>query len=429
MLATPVADPPRGFFMPVPSIALLWDESHLWGLLAWRGLTALGARPWMVRACHVAGGALDAQPPAVLLVPGGWAGHKAAALGEAGRSAIRRYVAQGGRYLGICGGAGLALQGHLGAPLLGLCQLRRKAAAQRLPNCSGHVRCRLYLDGDDATAMALLPIWWPSQFETPGRDARVLAAYESPAPDFWVADLPLADLAEADIPAWEVMYGINLHPRWLVGDPCILSLPFGAGEVILSYAHLETPESTEANTLLARLLGLPPGQVPAWDIRAPQPILWHDPCLTAIHAALLDLIDLGQRHFLLTWRTPWLLGWRRGIPAAHLTTLLAMTAQAMTTPPSAMARQWWQEHGVSCARLCAQLCQEARAYLVQERHSLTQSPGSPEQAGSRALQETRCRLFGAFPGYGGLYGQVVAMLDELLARLIAPEGDDSSSGP
>lgn len=397
-------------------LALLWDESHLWGLLAWRGLWALGAHPHLLRATDVAAGALDRLQPRALVVPGGWAGRKAQALGDVGRTAIRRYVQGGGTYLGFCGGAGLALHGPSATPLLGLCQLRRRPAAQRLPNCSGHVYCQVHAPQYPASE-ALLPVWWPSQFDLSDPSTQVLATYQRPGPDFWVADLPLADIAADDLAAWERLYGINLHPRWLEGDPCILSAPLGTGKVILSYAHLETPASPQANALLASLLDLPKTSIPMWDIRRITPA-WKDTALSAMSTALQDLIALGQRHFLLTWRTPWLLGWRRGVPASHITTLLAMVSMALSLPENHTIHRWWHGQRALCLQLCQQLCQQAARYLVQERWSMTQHPSSPEYGGS-ALTDVRQQLFGPFPGYGGIYGQLLRILDELLAKILS----------
>lgn len=404
----------------LPTFALLWDESHLWGLLAWRGLCALGARPHLLRAADVAAGALDRLRPSVLVVPGGWAGRKAQALGDAGREALRRYVETGGTYLGFCGGAGLALHRTDATALLGLCALRRKSASKRLPNCSGHVYCRLHVPQHPASA-ALLPVWWPSQFDLTDAAIHVLATYQRPGPDFWVADLPLADIASDELAAWEAIYGINLHPRWLEGDPCILRAPFGAGSAILSYAHLETPASPQANALLATLLGLPAAPIPMWDIRHISPA-WEDTALSAMHAALLHLIALGERHFLLNWRTPWLLGWRRGVPASHLTTLLAMLSTALSLSVSPSTRRWWQTQSPRCLELCQKLCEETARYLVQERRSMTQNPSSPEYGGG-ALTSMRQRLFGPFPGYGGIYGQILQILDELLAKILLETTD------
>ncbi|MDL2306544.1 biotin--protein ligase [Desulfovibrio sp. OttesenSCG-928-C06] len=91
------------------SLYILWDESHIWGLMAWRAALGLGVPFRMVRAKEIADGLLQKEPCAVLLVPGGTARHKARALGPRGLQNIRSYVDGGGHYLGFCGGAGLGL--------------------------------------------------------------------------------------------------------------------------------------------------------------------------------------------------------------------------------------------------------------------------------------------------------------------------------
>ena len=89
--------------------------------MVWRALCALGLPCRLVKGQDIANGALFRKPcpqgtpgkergaAPLLLVPGGNARLKARALGEKGRQAVRDYLAEGGRYLGFCGGAGLAL--------------------------------------------------------------------------------------------------------------------------------------------------------------------------------------------------------------------------------------------------------------------------------------------------------------------------------
>ena len=89
-------------------IAIFWDASQLWGLLVWRAAEAFGLPYRLVKAKEIAQGALS-DKTSLLLVPGGTARHKSAALGEKGREAVRAWVRGGGRYVGFCGGAGLGL--------------------------------------------------------------------------------------------------------------------------------------------------------------------------------------------------------------------------------------------------------------------------------------------------------------------------------
>lgn len=88
--------------VPKRPCALLWDESFLWGVMAWRALKAAGLPFDLLRSEDIRQGALSRYR--MIFVPGGWASNKISALGEGGREEIRRFVATGGSYLGICGG-------------------------------------------------------------------------------------------------------------------------------------------------------------------------------------------------------------------------------------------------------------------------------------------------------------------------------------
>ncbi len=394
------------------NVALFWDESHLWGVLLWRALSGMGLNPRLLSAEHIRHGALQKEPPDTLLVPGGWARLKSLALGDGGRENIREYVRGGGGYFGICGGAGLALASQGRTSLLDLCSWSRKAARDRLPNFSGHLLCRTHENGTDGEAR--LPVWWPSQFAPdPENPLEVVASYLEPGPDFWSADLSWSAVAPEEIPNWEALYGINLDPGRLRGEPCVVRGTYGKGRFILSYAHLESPDSPDANALLARLLGARSMSVPIWSLDS-APALWDDPRLAAMQEALEDLVRFGQSHFLLFWRTPWLLGWRRGVPGSPVNFLLALVWQARHTPITEQARVHWQKHGDACERICAEFCRKAKTYLIMERRILALSPSSPEASASDALQGSKLELFGQFPGYGGIYGELLRPLDRLL---------------
>lgn len=407
---------------PSSTLAVLWDESHLWGLLLHRALSAMHAPFTLVRAGEIRSGRLQSLRPPILIVPGGWARLKSTALGEDGRREIRNFVEEGGTYLGFCGGAGLALGSEGGTPCLDLCSWSRKPASRRLPNFSGHLRCAVCDGGADYEAA--LPVWWPSQFEPDqALPLDVVARYEGPGVDFWSADLEWSGIAADEVGQWEDLYGINLDPGRLRGEPCIVRGGFGHGSFVLSYAHLETPDSPQANALLARLLGLGRGAaVPPWDLSLDAP-LWPDPALDAMRRELEELIAFGQGHFLLSWRTPWLLGWRRGVPGSPLNFLLAMVWQARHAERTPAAAEYWSARGASCLNLCRELCGRARQYLLEERRILATAPSSPESSASPILQKSKQELFGKFPGYGGLYGEILQTLDELLWLQLRPRGD------
>jgi len=136
-------------------VFVLWDESHLWGVLVLRALRALKQPHVVLRAHDIAEGALPGKSdpfgvlkggsahssqsgtpallpdllPDLLIVPGGWARGRALRLGPAGMQAIRAFVAAGGSYLGFCGGAGLALTSPRPGDSLGLCPWGRMGFA------------------------------------------------------------------------------------------------------------------------------------------------------------------------------------------------------------------------------------------------------------------------------------------------------------
>ena len=416
------------------SIFLVWDESHIWGLLAWRALAHFRLPFRVVTAAQVAGGLLAAEPPAVLVVPGGTARRKYERLGEAGVAAVRAYVAGGGAYLGFCGGAGLGLTGPHG---LGLCPWRRRAFTDRLQHfVSGHMRV-VRSEGAGATGLTpdslplqpLLPVWWPARFEpedTP--EVRVLAVYAAPGPDFWVADLPLAAIPRGPLEDLEAQYGLAIWPHAMAGQPCMVEGTYGQGRYLLSYSHLETPASAEANAWLAYILAalgnVPPAAgdpVPAWDLES-LPLAWPagpgGAALFKARTVLSGLVRQGMDHLLLFSRTPWLLGWRRGIPGAALNSLSAMLAQAQALPPNAAALAFWEARHAAFSEALDLFAHGLSGYLLAERLAMTVGD-SDAGLNHDLLRAQRDALFGPPMAPAGLFGPLLADLDELLARLLA----------
>ncbi len=413
-------------------IAVLWDESHLWGLLVWRALSLWGLPFSLVTAREVAAGALAGKSGSdaarLLVVPGGTARRKAACLGRKGLAGVRAFVENGGTYLGFCGGAGLGLSGRDG---LNLCPWTRQGFDDRLQHfLSGHISVDL-ARGHDLTppslgGRALVPVWWPGRFDDqPDPQVSVLAAYGEPGPDFWVADLPLSRLPEDTLADWAALYGLTLGPGFLRGHACAAECRHGRGRAILSYAHLETPASPQANVWLSHLLDAAldrPAEnrpaLPAWDL-AGLPVAWEDPVLLAAREALAEIIAMGRDHLLFFWRTPWLLGWRRGLPGAAVNTLFALAAQCLALPPSPEALAYWKQARGSVAQALETFRQGLAGYLLAERLSMTVIPTAPDTVFPQALKEQREALFGPPMSAGGLYALLLDPLDEL-ARLQLP---------
>lgn len=413
------------------TIALFWGHSQLWGTLLWRGLNELGAEVLVLRGRDIARGALQHHAPAALIVPGGWAKQRALHLGTEGREAIREYLHRGGMYVGFCGGAGMALNAENTAESLHLCPCGRKPIADRLVNCSGHMALELATDHPlcppEDQALLTAPVWWPSQFDVPDRaELTVLARYQAPQEDFWVADLPYRDIPDAHLPAWEDLYGINLNADILRGEPAVLTGRVGAGRYIISYLHLETPGSPQANRWLGHILSWATGQalgseIPEWEPSS-LPRQWDDATLHAFLTLLDECLSLGQRHFLLNWRRPWLLGWRRGLPGFHLSTLHGLAHQIQALPPTPQALRYWAFAAPRFHRLSLRFRDLMRSYLLMERYAATAHAGrsTPIRSGCDEAQIVREKLIGPFPGQGGICGELTTVLENLLYYCLNP---------
>ncbi|MFA6810902.1 MAG: BPL-N domain-containing protein [Desulfoplanes sp.] len=408
-------------------IFMLWDESHLWGLLLRHTLTSWKLPLTIIDSQDIQQGILTRESPSLLIVPGGWARLKSLRLGKSGRDAIRRYIAAGGHYLGFCGGAGLGLRTEGEHHYLGLCSWGKKPYAQRVPNFSGHLYTRVTLPATPGECTLKLPAWWPAQFAaTPDANVHVLARYGRPARDFWAADINIGQCCAADLKEWEKIYGIKLDPAPLRDEACMISGKYDQGTYILSYVHLETPSSPQANGLLAHFLKEKvPGLVmdstisPAWDI-ARLETRWLDRDLLQLQECLDEIITLARNSFLMSWRLPWLLGWRRGIPGSQINFLYAMTREAQHAFPTPKAQEFWNEHGAGCIALASHFKTEVCAYLLHERLILAKNlPSSPAASSSPKLEQQRRELFGKFPGYGGIYGEILVILDRLLWLLVS----------
>ena len=229
---------------PSPAPArLLWDSGGIWSLMTLEACQQAGLPIEPIGAADIAAGRLaDAS---LLVVPGGWSTHKKRALGERGARAIARFVSRGGRYLGFCGGAGLALDVPDG---LGLVHLGRASGGQRLPGLSGPVAVRPTRARPDHAFWQghgqadPFHVWWPGQFEEPDDDdIQVLARYQGPGPGLCMADLDVEQTDPADWPALERDYGIALDPAELWGQAAVVRARLGKGRLLLSYLHLDTP--------------------------------------------------------------------------------------------------------------------------------------------------------------------------------------------
>ena len=416
---------------------ILWDASHIWGLMAWRALRAMHVPCLLVKAQEIAQGLLSCKPPALLLAPGGTARLKATALGEEGLDQIRAYVASGGSYLGFCGGAGLGLSDSGG---LGLCPWTRASYTDRMQHLvSGHVLAEVtghalcppqdpmtgpHGTEQDNAALTPLPVWWPGRFApAPGDAVDVLATYSAPGADLCLADIPLRSLPEDIFATWQEVYGVNMRADFLYGQPCVLTGHYGEGRYVLSYSHLETPDSPAANAWLAHILRelavLQPESDSAgvWDVDH-MPLRWPHTARTAplyaARKACLKLMHLGAEHNLLFRRTPWLYGWRTGIPGSALNNLHTALSTALSLPPNDAALAFWKERRDTVARILPLFASGVEGYLLAERLATTLSSSMPDAVDRRGLKAQRESLFGLPMEGGGMYQELLDVADELV---------------
>ncbi|OIP97031.1 MAG: hypothetical protein AUK55_04980 [Syntrophobacteraceae bacterium CG2_30_61_12] len=418
-----------------PPVAVLADQSLVWGLICRDALTELEVPARFLDATAIGGGALERFR--VLVVPGGWAGHKLRALGDGGRAALLRFIAGGGSYLGFCGGAGLALNGP---GSLDLVPVRRLPVERRLPNVSGAVWIAPAGEPESAPHPAwqdlprVLPshIWWPSQFEPPrAAGVSVVARYRAVGRDFCAADLPLRDLADFPGPIpwaeWEARYGIHLDPQRLMGEPAIIEATHGHGRLVLSYPHLETPGDAWGRRLFRNLLQYLDRQAAAHvplGAGKPQSVLPEPPCpgslyhLERARATVDDLIDFGRRHLLWDWRTPWLLNWRRGLRGLEYGSMAVTLGYLRDVWPhlvdSGRAAGGWLQPARQLEAEVKEFCRRAQWLLLEEKVSTQAAVLSKIGSVNPTVDQLRADLFGSHMHHGGRCRGVLDRIDRFL---------------
>ena len=406
--------------------------------MAWRAVRALGLPCRLVKAQDIAEGSLlrKSQPGArgLLLVPGGSARLKARALGAKGREAVRRWLAAGNAYLGFCGGAGLALTQVHADDGLNVCPWKRASYPQRLHHLiSGHVRasvnCGLEFSPrfghcQSGDGLYALPVWWPGQFESrQDTDVQVLAVAQCPDRDFWLGDLPLQKLPGKAIAHWKDLYGVNVSADFLEGRPLVVSGDYGAGRYVLSYSHLETPHSAQANAWLAQLLAsmthVTPSavEVPLWQLRRPGDVWPHSRESQPLRDALRHmraLLDLAVEHHLFFARTHWLWGWRTSLPGAGCNNLHAALCTLLELEPTPAALACWRSGCERFAALEHIFAAGAEDHVLACRLAESLGPTLPNVVDRRWLAQQRTALFG-HPMYGGgILAELLSMLEDVI---------------
>ncbi len=424
--------------LPTGSCALLWDESFLWGLMAWRALREARLPFDLLRFEDVRKGALSRYR--MIFVPGGWASNKMSALGDQGMAEIRRFVAGGGNYLGVCGGAGMATENGIG-----LLPITRKSQRERVPSFSGPIR--LSCDGHamwHGIDRPVFFVWWPSQFQVEDPNIKVLATYEESQAGAFSADINMVDGGTLGWSELERRYGILLDPSRLRGEPGVLEGRFGRGKVILSLVHFDTPGDRNGATVLGNLWDLlcpcRPSDVPMDGKREPGRSFQGVPkhileSIEEIHAAITDLIATGERNFLWYWRNPLLLQWRRGVRGLEYSTLAAMigeikrrlnnpgfsTLDSRSLVSGTIDLSCWEEDLKEIQGQLIPFCEKAKRLLIKERFYMMNAPLSSVECPDTEISRLRQELFAAAMSHGGQFKRLIDPIDRLLYQLIKEE--------
>ncbi|MEW6713588.1 MAG: BPL-N domain-containing protein [Nitrospirota bacterium] len=392
--------------------AFLWDESFLWGIMAYKALKGLGLPFDLIRAEDIKRGALDKY--GMLFVPGGWASNKGKALGEAGRSAIQHFVANGGNYLGFCGGAGLATKAEGG---IGLLNVKRRPTKERVPSFSGRIELninehQIWLD----QGSNIFHAWWPSQFDVEDKEIKVLASYGKALPDSFSSDLNVGDTeANGGWKEHEEIYRINLDPERLIGEPSIIEGSYGKGKVILSLVHFDTPDDMNGAAVLTNLWTYLGGSQANAEARKRGSLEVNSKLTVELERTVNELIIFGKRNFLWFWRNPMLLQWRRGVRGLEYNTLYIMIKE-ITKEKSA------DNEIKRIMEMLIPFIEKAKKLLLLERQAMQKGHITYERCDDERIKDKRLELFSDSKSHGGMFKELIDEVDAVLFSLINREG-------
>ncbi len=401
-------------------ISVYWNYSHIWGLLVWHSLSSLSIPFRIITAKDILEEGIQSK---LLLVPGGNARHKSRDLyvngKPVGHDIIRNFVKDGGNYLGFCGGAGFALSEK---ESLSICPWKRSAIQARiLHHISGHlhVDCaenKFFTPRSAYQDDKIFPVWFPARFEAVESDNNptILARYTKPSADLFMSDLPLAAFPTEILQESVDLYGANLDPL-LTNEPSTIMGNYGDGQYLLSYAHLETPNSPFANSVYFNILE---EFSSIQKIRAPfvpeleldnYPIYWEDKDLEEIKNKVLSLFSLGLELQLFYARKAWLYGWKDGMQGVQLTSLRTVLCLLQSLKPNEAMLKEWQNQKEEFINIFNIFYKGAVSWLYARR--LCQS--LPESVSPPLLSDQQSRLFGKNMGIDGICNSLIQILEKI----------------
>ncbi|MBI5818531.1 MAG: succinylglutamate desuccinylase/aspartoacylase family protein [Verrucomicrobia bacterium] len=211
---------------PVPRLAV-YDDGGTGGVGAARIVEQVGRQPGtvVVRVCgdDIRAGALGQFN--VIAVPGGSGSKEAATIGEDGRDRIRKFVENGGGYIGICAGAYLATSGFS----WGLRILDAKTVSPKWDR--GHAMVKLELTDQGRRILGNIQ----GTFDCKYANGPILCpAHVESLPDYEPLAFFRTEVAEHNAP-----------PGIMVNSPAIVAGRCGKGRVVVSSPHPEQTKGLE----------------------------------------------------------------------------------------------------------------------------------------------------------------------------------------
>ncbi|MDA8090048.1 MAG: BPL-N domain-containing protein [Nitrospiraceae bacterium] len=404
--------------------ALLWDESYLWGLIAYRALKKLSLDFSLITSDEIKHGALDGGR--LLYVPGGWASNKFASLGNEGAQKIKEFVKNGGSYIGVCGGAGLATSEGLG-----LLDIKRRPLNERVPSLSGKIRAKIvsahpFWNGLKGHS-PLFNIWWPSQFKIEDPSIKVIASFDGPSPGAFSSDLNVGSVRDWD--ALEAEYKLNLNPGRMRGEPLALEGAYGAGRIFLTLIHPDTPNDPNGEGALKNLweyLGGERSEGKGKEIKKtvffPGRQNGNGILKRKLLAPVKELFDLGSRNFL-WFKDGWIVRWRRGVRGLEYFTLYELVKELARRVGQAPASVEQQVEIESLIPELRGFTEKAGRLLMLERLALQRGEALTfSKASDPDMAVLREKLFSNAKSHGGRFKELLDKVDRVLYGYLKREG-------
>jgi len=395
--------------------AILWDESHLWGIWLFDALIKSGIAFDLIRAEDLK----SIERYKVLFVPGGWASNKLKAINEEGKKLIKEFVKNGGVYFGICGGAGLATKE-------GLCLVDVRRKKDRVPSFSGPFLATL--SEHPLWKNIKKPkfyLWWPSEFEIEDPDIKVLATFKRALPQAYSSDLSVFDF-EGNWEELESLYEIKLNPNRMENSPLFVEAKIEKGKAFLSLIHFDTPKDERGIKVFQNLkeyLNLSELSTLKIYQKNKNKLLKDEKkfkIIDEMYREAKNLISFGERNFLFFKRYDFMYQWRRGIRGFEYVNLYFMIKRIKSelNQNNQLFFQITKEELEELLEELKNFIKKAKDLLTKERIALQKAKLTFNYSEDETLSSIRNELFGNKKSYGGLYKNLIEKVDNIIYRIL-----------